>query len=139
MTVQRKRKRTRGPRGWLLVEVAVGGVMASVIIGALLVNIGGAVDRTTVISRQMTARMLAEQGLEQIRSKGITGSPSDVAPVPSGLTGTYTRACTTASTSNPVGGINLTTLTISCTVTFPTSPPGQIKTVTVSTAITDAP
>jgi hypothetical protein len=127
----------------LLVEVAVGGVMASVILGALLVNIGGAHDRTTIIARQMTARMLAEQGIEQIRSKGLAGTSSSVAAVPTTLTGTYTRTCTTSNTSTTVNGLALGSLSISCTVTFPINADGRgttgIKSVTLSTQITEPP
>lgn len=127
-------RRRRGPRGWLLVEVAIGGVMASVILGGLLIQAGASMDQTTTVSRQITAAQLAQQGVEQARSLGMampTGS-SDIG-VPANLTGTYTRTRSVTAGTETVGTLTLQYRDISVTVTFPSG--SQTKTVTLSTRV----
>lgn len=134
------KRRRRGPRGWLLVEVAVGGVMASIILGGLLINIGDADDRTTVVGRKLTAQMLAQQGIEQARA--ITSPQTNLAngsnvalPVPSGLRGTYTRTRTVTSGTTTVNGRTLRFKDVAVTVTFPSG--GRTQTVQVQTRLYD--
>ncbi|MBI1948892.1 MAG: hypothetical protein HYS27_24610 [Deltaproteobacteria bacterium] len=131
---QRRHRPGNDPRGWLLVEVAVGGVMASVIIGALLVNTGAAMDRTTFASRQMTATMLAQQAIEQSRAAGIALTSSGDIGVPSGLSGRYTRTRneTVGSTTIGTNVINFKEVTV--TVSFNTHDYGN-KIVTLQTRI----
>lgn len=125
----------RRPRGWLLVEVAVGGVMASVIIGALLVNTGAAMDRTTIASRQMTAMLLAQEAIEASRAAGVAATSSGNIGVPAGLSGSYTRTRTeTVDATATVGGRTVTVKDVTVTVTFPTHDYGT-KRVTLQTRI----
>lgn len=124
------------PRGWLLIEVAIGGVMASVIVAALLVNIGSANDRTTVISRQMTAMMLAQQAIEESRAAGTAVTSSGNIGVPTGLSGTYTRSRTESSSTLSVSGTNIDVKDVSVTVSFQTHEFGT-KTVTLQTRISE--
>lgn len=131
---QLHRRRKNNPRGWLLVEVAVGGVMASVVIGALLVNTGAAMDRTTFASRQMTATMLAQQAIEQSRSAGTALTSSGDIGVPSGLSGSYTRTRTETTGTTTIGTNVINFKEVAVTVAFPTHDYG-IKRVTLQTRI----
>lgn len=113
----------RGPRGWLLIEVTIGGIMASVILGALLVNVGDAMDRSSVVGRKLTAQMLAKQGIEQARAitNPVVNLPdsSGTLAVPASLQGTYTRTRTITSGSTVVGGLTVRFVDVAVTVTFP--------------------
>ena len=42
--------------------------MASVILGELLVHAGDAMDKTTVVGRELTAQSLCQQAIEQARA-----------------------------------------------------------------------
>lgn len=125
----------KNPRGWLLIEVMVGGAMASVIIGTLLVNTGAALDRTTFASRQMTALMLAQEAIEESRAAGVNGTTTGDIGVPSGLSGSYTRTREeTIDAAALVGGRTVTAKDVTVTVTFPTHDYGT-KRVTLQTRI----
>jgi type II secretory pathway pseudopilin PulG len=132
-----KRKKKRGPRGWLLVEVAVGGVMASVILGSLLIHIGDSMDRSTVVGRKLTAQMLAQQGIEQARAVdaplvNLLDGTADMG-VPPNLVGSYTRTRTITSGETAVGALTLRFKDVTVTVTFPQR--SGVKTVSVQTRI----
>lgn len=127
-------RRTNDPRGWLLVEVAIGGVMASAIIGALIVNTGSAMDRTTVASRQLTAMMLAQQAVEQSRAAGTTPTSSGDIGVPSGLSGRYTRTRTETAGTTTIGTNVINFKEVTVMVSFPTHDYGD-KQVTLRTRI----
>lgn len=131
---QRCHRPSKNPRGWLLVEVAVGGVMASVIIGALLVNTGAAMDRTTFASRQMTATMLAQQAIEQSRAAGIALTSSGDIGVPSGLSGRYTRTRNETVGTTTIGTSVINFKEVSVTVSFNTHDYGN-KSVTLQTRV----
>lgn len=129
------RKKKRPPRGWLLIEVMVGGVMASVIIGALIINTGAAMDRTTIASRQMTALLLAQEAIEASRAAGVGTTSSGDIGVPAGLSGRYTRNRTeTVNAAATVGGRTVTAKDVTVTVSFPTHDYGN-KVVTLQTRI----
>jgi type II secretory pathway pseudopilin PulG len=123
-------------RGWLLVEVAVGGVMASVIVGALLVNVGDAMDKSTVIGRELTAQMLAQQAIEQARSVDRTTLATGPVAIPDGLAGTYTRTRTIKQSAScaVVNGISISCTDVVVTVTFPLVD-GTTKSITLETAL----
>lgn len=124
----------KNPRGWLLVEVAVGGVMASAIIGALIINLGAANDRTTFASRQVTCLMLAQQAIEESRVAGIATTSSGNIGVPAGLSGNYTRMRTESTGTVVVGASTLNFKDVSVTVSFPTHDYGT-KQVALQTRI----
>lgn len=124
----------KNPRGWLLVEVAVGGVMASAIIGALIINTGSAMDRTTVASRQMTAMMLAQQAIEESRAAGTALTSSGDIGVPPGLSGRYTRTRTEAGGTNTIGTNTINFKEVTVMVSFPTHDYGN-KQVSLRTRI----
>jgi type II secretory pathway pseudopilin PulG len=131
-----KTKKRRSPGGWLMVEVAIGGVMASVIVGALLVNVGDAMDKSTVIGRELTAQMLAQQAIEQARAVDRTTLTTGAIAIPAGLAGTYTRQ-QTVTQSTACATVN--TIAIGCTdvvvqVTFPLVD-GTTKAYTLETRI----
>lgn len=126
--------RRRAPRGWLLVEVAIGGVMASVILGGLLITAGASMDQTTTVSRQITAAQLAQQGVEQARAQGmaLTAGTANIG-VPAGLTGSYTRSRTVTAGTETVGAFTMTYRDVTVTVTFPSG--NQTKSVVLSTRV----
>jgi hypothetical protein len=126
----------RHPGGWLMVEVAIGGVMASVIVGALLVNVGDAMDKSTVIGRELTAQMLAQQAIEQARSVDRNTLTSGPIAIPPGLAGTYTRTQTVTQSAAcaTVGTISIGCTHVVVTVTFPLVD-GTTKSYTLDTRI----
>jgi type II secretory pathway pseudopilin PulG len=131
--------KAKNPRGYLLIEVAIGGVMAGVIIASLLQNIGDANDRTTIAGRRETAAMLAEQAIEQARAEGLglsVGSNVTIA-VPAGLNGTYTRTRTVTSGTETLtsasGNLTVNYREVTVTVTFPNA--SGAKTVTMTSRI----
>jgi type II secretory pathway pseudopilin PulG len=144
MTTPTPKKTSPKRRGYLLIEVAIGGVMAAVVVGSVLELLGHANDRTAISARQETALSLANQAIEQARSAGIgltNGSNVDV-PVPTGLNGRYTRTrtvtsgTTTVSSTSPAGAavdLLLDYKDVSVTVTF-TTKQGP-RTVTLQTRI----
>ncbi len=138
----RGRRRKRAPGGWLMVEVGVGGVMASVVLASLLANVGDSMRRTVVVGRELTAGMLCQQGIEQARAvqNPVTsladGNNVDIG-VPGGLTGTYARTRTITSGTDTVGALPVVFKDVQVTVTFPTSE-GITKTVKMETRIYQA-
>ena len=121
-TAMMAKPKRQDPRGWLLVEVAIGGVMASVILDRLLVNIGDAYDKTTVVGREVTANMLAQQAVEQARAIAdpttLTDGTTTIA-VPAGLTGTYARTRTVSSGTVTNAGLVQNFKDVQVLVTFP--------------------
>jgi len=144
-TTATAKKKRRRPRGWLLIEVAFGGVMASVILGELLVHAGDAMDRTTVVGRELTAQSLCQQAIEQargIKDPVVNLADATNADVPivaystSGLflNGTYTRKETITTGTSTVNGLAVPFKNVIVTVTFPTVD-GQTKSVTMETRV----
>ena len=129
--------RSRAPGGWLLVEVAVGGVMASVIVGALLVNVGDAVDKSAVVGREVTAASLAQQVIEQARAlqppTALADGTTTIA-APSGVIGRYTRTRTVTSGTVTNGALVQSYKDVVAVVAFPLSD-GGTKTVRLETRI----
>lgn len=119
----RANRRRQAPRGWLLVEVAIGGVMAAVILGAVLVNIGDATNKTTAIGRNLTSQMLAQQGIEQARAlknaRTVLADGTITLPVPNTLRGTYTRTRTITSGTTSAGGKTLPFKEVAVSVSYP--------------------
>lgn len=118
------KKKKRGWRGWLLIEVTIGGVMASVVLGALLVNVGDSMDKSAVVGRKLTAQMLAKQGIEQIRARTnpvltVADNAEQDIGVPSGLRGTYVRKREITSNTETINGLSVRFKEITVTVTFP--------------------
>lgn len=123
-SAQSPKRTRRGPRGWLLLEVAVGGVMASVILAELLVSVGAAGDRSTYVGRRVTAKMLAEQTLEQARATVYGSLVNGTTTETINLQGQYTRVVTiTSSVATGIGGgTTLNYKNVSVTVRFGTNP-----------------
>lgn len=129
------RRGRRGPRAWLLLEVTVGGVMASVIMADLLTDLGDASDRSTYVGRKVTAKMLAEQKIEQARGtiygSLAEGTTTEVVT----LSGKYTRTTTITESSVTTGFDGLAVLyfkEVRVTVTFGSSP---VRTITTATRV----
>lgn len=127
--------RRRGPRAWLLLEVMVGGVMASVLLAELMVSVGWASDRSAYVGRKVTAKMLAEQKIEEARGtiygSLITGTTTETVT----LQGTYTRIVniTDGSVSTGVSGTAILNYKeVRVTVEFGTNP---VRTVTTATRV----
>lgn len=132
-------RRRRGPRGWLLVEVTVGGVMASVVLGALLVNVGDSMDKSSIVGRRLTAQMLAKQGIEQARAiaNPQANLPDGTVTIaaPSTLRGSYTRTRVVSSGVTTIGTNTVNFKDVTVTVTFPNKT--ATKTVSLQTRIYD--
>jgi hypothetical protein len=132
-------KKRRAPGGWLLVEVTLGGVMASVALGALLVNVGDAMDKSSIVGRKLTAQMLAKQGIEQVRALDephtSLADGTVTVPVASTVRGTYTRSRTVSSGTTTVGAQSLKYKDVTVTVAFPNK--SGSKTVSMQTRIYD--
>lgn len=66
-------KPMKKPRGYLLLEMLIGGSIAAVTIGALVILLANARNTGTVMAKDRTANFLIDQGLEQARSKRFLG------------------------------------------------------------------
>jgi type II secretory pathway pseudopilin PulG len=135
----KKRKKKRGLGGWLLIEVTLGGVMASVALGALLVNVGDSMDKSVVVSRKLTAQMLAKQGIEEVRALATPqtslANGTVTLTVPASLRGSYTRTRTVTSGTTTAAGLNMSFKDVTVTVTFPNR--ADTKSVSLQTRIYD--
>lgn len=132
--MQRTRNKRRAPGGWLLVEATIGGVMCSVILAALLINVGAAMDSTTVSARHATAVQLAQQSIEIARAGAATlAAGTTTIAVPAGIAGTYTRSRVVTKGTTTVGAITMSFSDVTVTVTFPNH--SGAKSVALSTRI----
>ncbi len=126
----------RRQRAYLMLEVALGGTMVAVIIGAILTSLSQARTMSIVVDRDLTASQLVTEALERQRALGFSGVTAvSAAPVP-GVTGRFLRALTVASCTEtvPAPGTNLPCKDVTVTVTYTTSENARLGTSTTRTA-----
>ena len=85
------------PRGYLLLEVMVGGVLTSVVLAGLLIHLGAAHTASTHAARESTARQIVRASLEEARAVGFNGVTSSTVSQLPGFTGIYARTITVSA------------------------------------------
>jgi hypothetical protein len=125
-------------RGYILLEVVVGGAMAAVLIAGLMTQVASSRQDNVVAGRDVIASVLVTERLEAERSRGhgFSGCAADSSPtVVTGQQGNYTRTCSRAALAESVRGVNLPYDEVTVTVEYKTSRPAprdkrQIQAVT---------
>ncbi len=124
----------KNARGYILLEVAIGGAMVALLCATLLTSLADARTRNVVAGRNVIASQLALEKIEQQRALGFanlgTDSPAScsaggVVDTPSFTLGAYTRSCTIGATTSTAfsenGGIAVSCKPVSVTVSYNTS------------------
>lgn len=137
-------------RGYLLLEVMIGGALCAVIIAGLMTQLSHVRKHTTYTSRDLTASQLLLEKLEERRHAAATVFPPTASPPSETITaldGRYTRTVSVNSTGcpesvvNPAGGpaMSLPCNNIVVTVTFdaddPSTVPIERRTATATTRV----
>lgn len=155
--------RIEQPRGYMLLEVMIGGAIAAVIIGTLLTSLADARQRNTLAARDVIAAQLVQEKLEERRLQasrtvalftalaGGTESPVVNAGTTT-LLGDYTRTttvtnCTYALASTYYATLTAGTTNVNCkeihvAVTYPdyaTRDPSDMKTAEATTVVFEPP
>ncbi|OGQ23931.1 MAG: hypothetical protein A2138_19415 [Deltaproteobacteria bacterium RBG_16_71_12] len=108
---------TGKPHGYLLMEVAIGGAMAAVIIAGILTLIADARVKRTAAARDVVASQLVLDKMDDLRNSNPIVAGSDT-PLP-GYTRSWTANAATAETMTvPDGGIVLNSTEVVVTVTY---------------------
>lgn len=126
-------------RGYLLIEVMVGGIVGGVALLGLLVQIEDAHERSMIAGRDITAAQLCQRGLEISRADIMLGVPvtsGAVALPPGALNGTYTSDRVVSTGSDTIGTQSVPFTEVTMTVTYPTHRSGT-RTKTMATRVYD--
>jgi len=132
------RRKQRAQRGYLLLEVMVGGVLAAAALGDLIIEIGAYGDRTSRAGRDVTAHLLAQQVLEQARATPIASLTAGTTTIakPAQFKGKYTiTRVVTAGTETGPSSTTITYRDVTVTVTFPQH--SGTRTTTINARIYD--
>lgn len=127
-------------RGYLLLEVAIGGAMLALLISTLLTSLADARVRNVKAGRDAIAAQLVQEQIERERSLGFAGTPSadcdgafhDVV----GQTGLYRRFCDAAGDTRTPLGVTLNLKRVTVTVEY-TPEVGRPRTFTAVTEVFD--
>lgn len=125
------------PRGYLMIDIMVGGALAAVVIAGLLTVLASARQKNVAATRDIIATQLVVEKLEQQRAAGFTALTVGTATEPevAGQTGKYQRVTVITAGSENVGtGVDTFTLAfkdVAVTVTYETVD-GQRKTQAAS-------
>lgn len=112
---------TRRRRGYLLLEVMVGGVMIAMIIAPLLSVVGQARVETILSARSSVAQSLAMQGAERAAGLDFTLLTAANLPPTQVITaqqGSYTRTFVLTSGTENLLGVNVPYVKVQCEVTY---------------------
>lgn len=112
--------RRRLPRGYLLLEVTVGGAMAAVIIAGVLTIVSDVRVKGIQAARDVTASQLVLERIEERRALGFAGAAAMTENPVAAVTGRYVRTTTVVDCTEtvPAPGANLPCKDITVTVTF---------------------
>ena len=105
-------------RGYILIEVTVGGALVAVIVATLLSTLADSRMRNVVAGRDLVASQLLNDKLDLQRSKGFTNADTGCATEAkvAGQTSTYIRRCVPTTTTQNFLGVGGVTRTINCKV-----------------------
>lgn len=112
-------------RGYILLEVMMGGALTALVIAGLLSSLADARVQNIIASRDAVAAALAQDMMEEARSRGF-GNAATVctgafAPVPN-QQALYRRRCTiTAASSHTLNGVSVTFEKVDVVVEFDTA------------------
>jgi type II secretory pathway pseudopilin PulG len=101
------------PRGYLLLEIAIGGALLAVLISVLLTALANARVRNVKAGRDAIAAQLVQEQIERERSVGFAGTPSSTCDDDgalhdvTGQTGVYRRSCDVAPDTRTLLGVTL--------------------------------
>jgi hypothetical protein len=105
-------------RGYMLLEVMIGGAMTAVVVMTVLTQIAQARAQNITTGRDVTAAQLVLEKMEEQRlASAWTAATETVASV----NGMYTRTVAVAACTETVGSLSLTCNDVTVTVTFPTN------------------
>lgn len=115
--------RRRKHRGYLLIDIMIGGAMAAVIIAGVLTVLANARAKNVAAARDVVASQLVLEKLEQQRSLGFAGVAAATEPTVAGVTGAFKREVTVSAigTDTVVSGTHTSTLRfrdVTVTVTY---------------------
>lgn len=122
--------RSPAGRGYILIEVTIGGALIALLIAGLLTQIAQARTDNVIAGRQIIAAQLVQEKIERERALGFVSAggcnPAETAAVIANQQGRYERTCTrTASTSETIGaGVGAVTVnynTVTVTVDYETN------------------
>lgn len=128
-------------RGYVLIEVMVGGALFAVLVSVLLTQLAEARTRNVIAGRDVVAAQLVQEQLGRERAAGYAGTPSATcnaafAAVAS-QTGKYERKCEVVNGTRTVGSAATQTLnvnTVTVTVRYDNSADG-VRTIAAATEI----
>lgn len=124
------RRRSPAGRGYILIEVSIGGALVALLIAGLLTQIAQARTDNVIAGRQIIAAQLVQEKIERERALGFVAAggcnPAETAAVIANQQGQYKRTCTrTASASETIGaGLGAVTInynTVTVTVEYETN------------------
>lgn len=112
-------------RAYLLIEVMIGGVIASAVMVGVLSQIGEARARAIVTAREVVATQLVTDKLEQARGLGFAGvAPGTITEAPVlGLGSPYSRETNITAAQETLGAFTLDFKKVEVTVRF--NPSGE--------------
>jgi hypothetical protein len=84
-------KTSRRRRGYLLLEVSIAGAISAAALVGLLSSSGNTLALSSSAARDLTARGLVQQGVEQVRARGFGGVSAHAATAVTSVKGAFTR------------------------------------------------
>ena len=118
-------------RGYVLLEVAMGGAMVAVVVFGLLANLAESRTRNVIGGRDVIASQLALDKIEMQRARGYgTAGTNCVAGEVIQNQGVYTRDCaTTGPSSRAMFGVTVNYKVVTVSVSYRTSLGNRSQTV----------
>lgn len=115
----------RNPRGYLLIDIMIGGALAAIVITGILTVLANARARNTNAARDVIASQLVLERIDQVRSQAfatINSTPDENPVTGANIRGNYRRRTQVSTTGSPenVGGFSLPFKDVTVTVTYTT-------------------
>jgi hypothetical protein len=110
--------RPRGRRGYMLLEVAIGGAVTAVILATVFNQLAAARVRSITAARDVTAAQLVTEKIEEMRQAAVPAAATETV---AGVSGTYTRTVVVATGTETMGATTLSYTDVAVTVSFPSN------------------
>ncbi len=120
--------RPRARRGYMLLEVSIGGAVTAVILATVFNQLSAARVRSITSARDVTASQLVIERIEAMRQAAV---PTAATETVANVNGRYTRTTAVATGTETMGTTTLTFTDVAVTVSFP-SDDGRNHTVTAT-------
>ncbi len=112
-------RNTKRTRGYLLLDIAVGGALVAVVVGTVLSVMVHARARNVQSARDVVASQLVSEELTHQQALGFSGVTASGPATVAGETGVYTRTVVvTGPTSETSGAVTMRFKSVSVTVTY---------------------